>query len=101
MLWRSPRASGRMVAIRPALSPPGRAMVEPLVGRSASSPDCLVNGLGERKSRHAVDGSKMVIRNADCIAGADLALSGTVHVNDSAVAVSEIDTGGERIQCCL
>ena len=43
----------------------------------------------------------MAIRNADCIAGADLALSGTVHVNDSAVAVSEIDTSGERIQCCL
>jgi hypothetical protein len=43
----------------------------------------------------------MVIRKADCIAGADLALSGTVHANDLALAVSEIDTSGERIQCGL
>ena len=27
----------------------------------------------------------MIIRDADCIAGTDLALSGTVHVNDLAV----------------
>ena len=43
----------------------------------------------------------MAILNADCIAGAYLALSGTVHINNFAVAVSEIDTRGERIQCCL
>ena len=43
----------------------------------------------------------MAICNADYIAGDDLALSGTVHVNDLALAVSEIDTSGKRIEYCL
>ena len=63
--------------------------------------NCLVNGISERKTRHAVDGSKMAIRHAYCVASVDLALSGTVHVNDSAVAVSEIDSRVECIQCSL
>ena len=46
-------------------------------------------------------GARWLFADADCIAGADLVLGGTVHVNDSAVAVSEIDTGGEPIQCGL
>ena len=89
------------MAIRPALSPAARAMVKPPSWPIGLVASCLVYGPIERKACLAVDRRKMVIRNADCIAGVDLVLSGTVHVNDSAVAVREIDTRGERIQCCL
>ena len=76
-------------------------MVQPLLLADDLVANCLVNRPGERKPRRVVDGSEMVILNADCIAGADLALSGSVHVKDLAVAVSEIDGRAERIQCCL
>ncbi len=72
----------------------------PLVGGSAVA-DYPVNGPAEGKPRLAIDRSKTAICNTDYIASADLALSGTVHVNDSTVAVSEIDTSGKRIQHCL
>ena len=89
------------MAIRPALSPAGKSNGKAAGWQIGLVASCLVYGPIERKARLAVDRRKMVIRNADCIAGVDLALSGTVHVNDSAVAVSEIDTSGERIQRCL
>jgi len=47
------------------------------------------------------DGNKTVILNADGIAYADLALGTTVHVDDLAVVVGEIDCRGDRIKCCL
>ena len=89
------------MAIRPALSPAGESDGKAAGWQIGLVANCLVYGPSERKACLAVDRSKMVIRNADCIAGADLALSGRVHVNDLALAVSEIDTSGERIQCGL
>src|SRR5262245_44900320 len=62
---------------------------------------CLVNGSGKVQARPAVNGNQMVILNANGTARADLALCGTVHVDDSAVAVGEIDSRAERIKCCF
>src|SRR5262245_55404325 len=62
---------------------------------------CLVNSSGKGQARPAVNGNQMVILNANGTARADLALCGTVHVDDSAVAVGEIDSRAERIKCCF
>ena len=84
------------MAIRPALSFRGESNGKAAGSQIGLVASCLVYGRIERKACLVVDRRKMAIRNADCIAGVDLALSGTVHVNDLAVAVSEIDTRGER-----
>jgi hypothetical protein len=90
-----------MVATRPVPSLDARASENPVFGVAAFLCNRIIDGFGKRRARHAVDGSKTVVLDAEYFAVLNLPFCCAVHENDAAKRVSEINAGGKGIERCL